>query len=105
MRGPNDPLIDAVASSVTAPGAASTIDAEAQRTPVAGGKALLRLFETLQRRGLASLADESVPAALPEAAREAYAGHAERLRPAPAKPSTRGVGGGSVPGDSATTVV
>jgi len=104
MRGPNDPLIDAVASSVTAPGAASTIDAEAQRTPVAGGKALLRLFETLQRRGLASLADESVAAALPEAAREAYAGHAERFSAAPESPSTGGDGGGSVPDDSATTL-
>jgi hypothetical protein len=93
MRGPNDGFIDALGSVPAAPGAALTAAAAAPRTPVAGGKALLRLFETLQRRGLASLADESVSAALPDDALAPYAAHAERF--AAAAESARADDGGS----------
>ncbi|HWT07037.1 MAG TPA: hypothetical protein VN224_14835, partial [Xanthomonadales bacterium] len=96
MRGPNDPPIDAVKPLTARPGVAASVTAEAPPTAVAGGKALLRLFETLQRRGLASLADDSVAAALPDSARDAYASHAERFSAAPEAPLAAADGGGAL---------
>src|SRR5215467_9351515 len=69
MEGPIDPEIQQTPSD--GPQAAVTTTAAAKTRPP-GGKALLRLLQHLERRGLAGIARQMVDTAVPEEHREEF---------------------------------
>ena len=82
MRGPFDDTQDNQ-GSLTEGGAASVETARPSRKPP-GGKALLRLLDLLESRGLSEAADATVAAAVPEEQKADYApGSPLRMAPAP----------------------
>ena len=82
MRGPFDDTQDNQ-GSLTEGGAASVQTARSSRKPP-GGKALLRLLDLLESRGLSEAADATVAAAVPEEQKADYApGSPLRMTPAP----------------------